>query len=66
MSEALKKLRVLVVDDNQHMRAIVGAILRSAGITAICEASHGGHALALLASFPADTPRLRGYALRAA
>jgi CheY-like chemotaxis protein len=54
VSEALNRLRVLVVDDNQHMRAIVGAILRSAGITGICEASDGGHALALLANFPAD------------
>jgi CheY-like chemotaxis protein len=36
------------------MRAIVGAILRSAGITDICEASHGGHALALLTNSPAD------------
>lgn len=54
MTQGLDRLRVLVVDDNQHMRAIVGAILRSAGITAISEASHGGHALALLQNFPAD------------
>jgi two-component system, chemotaxis family, chemotaxis protein CheY len=54
VSDALKNLRVLVVDDSQHMRAIVGSILRSAGITAIYEASHGGHALMLLANLPAD------------
>jgi len=54
VNEALKKLRVLVVDDNQHMRAIVGAILKSAGITATREAREGGHALAILRDFPAD------------
>lgn len=48
------RLRVLVVDDNQHMRAIVGAILRSAGVTAIREAGEGGRALAILGEFPAD------------
>jgi two-component system chemotaxis response regulator CheY len=48
------RLRVLVVDDNQHMRAIVGAILRSAGVTAIREASDGTRALAILNEFPAD------------
>jgi two-component system chemotaxis response regulator CheY len=54
VTEALKNLRVLVVDDNQHMRAIVGAILKSAGITATREAREGGHALAILKDFPAD------------
>jgi two-component system chemotaxis response regulator CheY len=54
VTEALKKLRVLVVDDNQHMRAIVGAILKSAGITATREAREGGQALAILKDFPAD------------
>jgi two-component system chemotaxis response regulator CheY len=54
VNEALKKLRVLVVDDNSHMRAIVGAILKSAGITATREAREGGHALAILKDFPAD------------
>ena len=54
MNEALEKLRVLVVDDNQHMRVIVGAILKSAGITATREAGEGSHALAILKDFPAD------------
>jgi CheY-like chemotaxis protein len=54
VNEALEKLRVLVVDDNQHMRAIVGAILKSAGITATREAGEGSHALAILKDFPAD------------
>jgi CheY-like chemotaxis protein len=47
-------LRVLVVDDNQHMRAIVGAILKSAGIAHIREAQHGAQALAILKDWPAD------------
>ena len=50
----LDRLKVLVVDDNQHMRAIVGAILRSAGVTAIREAGDGSRALAILHEFPAD------------
>lgn len=54
MNHDLAKLRVLVVDDNHHMRAIVGAILKSAGIVVIREATHGGHALAILKDFPAD------------
>jgi CheY-like chemotaxis protein len=54
VNQDLAKLRVLVVDDNQHMRAIVGAILKSAGISQIREAAHGGHALAILRDFPAD------------
>ena len=54
MNHHLAKLRVLVVDDNQHMRAIVGAILKSAGVVRIREATHGGHALAMLKDFPAD------------
>lgn len=54
MAHGLAGLRVLVVDDNAHMRAIVGAILKSAGINHIREAAHGGHALVMLKDFPAD------------
>jgi CheY-like chemotaxis protein len=54
VAKDLASLRVLVVDDNAHMRAIVGAILKSAGITHIREAGHGGHALMFLKDFPAD------------
>ncbi len=54
MNQRLSKLRVLVVDDNQHMRAIIGAILKSAGITQTRDASHGGQALVILRDFPAD------------
>ena len=54
MAQGFAALRVLVVDDNQHMRAIVGAILKSAGVTHIREAGHGGHALTILKDWPAD------------
>ena len=49
-----ERLQVLVVDDNQHMRAIVSAILKSAGVKAIREAGNGGQALTILKDFPAD------------
>ncbi|MFI4933900.1 MAG: response regulator [Caulobacterales bacterium] len=54
MNEGLERLRILIVDDNQHMRAIVGAILKSAGVTHIREAAHGGQALKILKDWPAD------------
>jgi len=42
---SLHSLKVLVVDDNQHMRAITGAILKSAGVLHIREVSDGAMAL---------------------
>ena len=54
MSNGLEGLKVLIVDDNQHMRAIVAAILKSADGRHVREASHGGHALAILKDWPAD------------
>jgi CheY-like chemotaxis protein len=54
VNQKLDQLRVLIVDDNQHMRTIVGAILKSAGITSIREAGNGAQALMLLKDFPAD------------
>ncbi len=41
----LERLHILVVDDNPHMRAIVIAILRSAGFSEIKEAGDGAQAL---------------------
>jgi len=54
MAQAFETLKILIVDDNPHMRAIVGAILKSAGVKHMREASHGGHALAVLKDWPAD------------
>ena len=42
---ALNALQVLLVDDNQHMRAITSAILQSAGVRKIREVGDGGAGL---------------------
>ena len=51
---SLEKLRVLVADDNQHMRAIVSAVLKSIGINNLREAHDGAEALAVLREWNAD------------
>ena len=51
---ALQALQVLLVDDNQHMRAIVAALLRAAGVTQIVEAQDGASALQALKDRPCD------------
>lgn len=51
---SLSSLNVLLVDDNQHMRAIATAVLKSAGIPKVREAADGSAALTLLRDFPAD------------
>ena len=47
-------MRVLVVDDNQHMRAIVGVMLNSFGIKMVREAKDGADAIDALRRWPAD------------
>ncbi len=42
---ALASLRVLLVDDNAHMRSIVAAILKAAGVGRIIEVGDGAAAL---------------------
>jgi CheY-like chemotaxis protein len=51
---ALQSLNILLVDDNQHMRAITSAILQSAGIRNIREVSDGAMALDALRDHPVD------------
>ena len=51
---ALEALQVLLVDDNQHMRTIAGAILKSAGIRRIHEVDDGAEALKALNQLPVD------------
>ena len=51
---SLESLHVLLVDDNQHMRAITSAILQSAGIRKVREAADGGAALEVLRDHPVD------------
>ena len=45
---SLQALNVLLVDDNQHMRAITSAVLQSAGVRKVREASDGAAGLEIL------------------
>lgn len=54
MSAALEKLRFLLVDDNQHMRSIVGTILKGVGVRQIREAMDGAEALQVLRDWRPD------------
>src|SRR5436190_16094670 len=47
-------LKVLVADDNQHMRAIVVAVLKSIGVKHVRECRDGTEALTHLRDFHAD------------
>jgi two-component system chemotaxis response regulator CheY len=51
---SLQSLHVLLVDDNQHMRAITAAILQSAGVRSIREVSDGAAALDCVRDYPVD------------
>ena len=51
---SLQALQVLLVDDNQHMRAITSAILQSAGIRKIREVSDGAMALDVMRDHEID------------
>jgi len=51
---SLQSLQVLVVDDNQHMRAITSAVLHSAGVHKVHEAANGAEAFEILRHFPID------------
>ncbi len=51
---SLHTLNVLVVDDNQHMRAITSAILQSAGVRNIRDVSDGALALNVLRDHSID------------
>ncbi len=54
MSTALSALRVLLVDDNQHMRSIVAAVLAGVGVSQVHECWDGAEALDALRQWPAD------------
>ncbi|RZJ02439.1 MAG: response regulator [Brevundimonas sp.] len=51
---ALQAIQVLIVDDNQHMRAITSAVLGSAGIRKVVEAIDGATALEMLKDHAID------------
>lgn len=48
------RLRILVVDDNQHMRKLVATILQAFGCTQVIEAVDGEHAWSILADVNPD------------
>lgn len=47
-------LKILLVEDNQHMRSIVMAILKGTGLRSIREARDGAEALEMLRQYEAD------------
>ncbi|EGF89565.1 chemotaxis protein cheY [Asticcacaulis biprosthecium C19] len=47
-------LKILLVEDNQHMRSIVNAILKGTGIRNVREARDGAEGLDMLRQYPAD------------
>jgi two-component system, chemotaxis family, chemotaxis protein CheY len=54
MTQRFDRLRVLLVDDNAHMRSIISAILKGLGCHDIREAADGTDALRILREWPAD------------
>jgi two-component system chemotaxis response regulator CheY len=54
MSAGFETLRVLLVDDNQHMRAIVTTVLAGVGVKHVRETRDGSEALQALRDWPAD------------
>jgi CheY-like chemotaxis protein len=54
MPTPLSALRVLLVDDNQHMRSIVAAVLAGVGVQQVRECWDGAEALDALRGWPAD------------
>ena len=47
-------LKILLIEDNQHMRSIVSAILGGSGIRHVREARDGAEGLDMLKQYPAD------------
>ena len=54
MPGGLDRIKVLIVEDKQHMRALLRALLNALGVTEIFEAIHGEHALEVLRSKRCD------------
>ena len=53
-ARGMSAVQVLIVDDNEHMRQILHAMLRGLGCQNVREAREGGEALEALQGFPAD------------
>ena len=54
LMSSLSTLKILLIDDNAHMRTIASAVLQSAGVRLVREASDGGAGLEVLRDFAAD------------
>lgn len=54
MSLGLETLRVILIDDNPHMRAIVTTLLDGFGVKTVREVCDGGEGLEALRIWPAD------------
>lgn len=54
MLSGIEALQVLTVEDNAHMRAIIGAVLQGLGLKEVREARDGEAALAMLHAHPVD------------
>lgn len=54
MDQKFDRLKVLIVDDNAHMRSIIAAVLKGIGVRDIREAADGTDALRALREWPAD------------
>ena len=54
MARGLGSLRLLVVDDNMHMRTIVLSLVQGLGVHEVRQAAEGGAGLRLLQQAPAD------------
>jgi len=48
------RLRILLVDDNHHMRQLLSAVLRSIGVREVFEAGDGVEGLQMLREHPVD------------
>ena len=51
---SLAAIQILLIDDNPHMRTIATAVLKSAGIRKVIEASDGGQGLQMLRDHAID------------
>jgi two-component system chemotaxis response regulator CheY len=47
-------LKILIVDDNRHMRLLLAEILKSVGVTTIYQAADGAEGLDLMSGHPVD------------
>ena len=54
MSYQFDRLKILVIDDNQHMRTLISAVLQAFGVKTVFEAENGEYAWETLKLNPCD------------